>query len=179
MKRIFLTSLIVGMIAGIVFAQHQGMPCMAQHDFGKSEFAPKMGGGHGRQPGDIHRALMGIDLTDSQENSLEKLKREHKVIMTGLHSDMAGIHAKGKLLIVDDKVKDSDIKSFAANVSKFSAKMAYQRMSHAREVRKLLTEEQRLEFDNNVLSHGGSKHKKMKHKRKLMRGMHGEHKQGN
>jgi|GEM_PF-4955846 hypothetical protein len=178
MKRIFLTSIIIGLLAGSVIAQHQGMVSMAPPDFAKREFVPWSDGDHGKRSDNTHRALMGIDLTDSQEKSLEKIKREHNVTMTELRSDIAGIHAKGKLLIVNDKVKDSEIKDFAAKISHFSEKMAYKRISHARVVRNLLTEDQRLEFDNNILSHGAPKHKKMKHMRKRMRGMHGNHGRG-
>jgi len=175
MRRVFLTSLIIGLLAGSVFAQHPGIQGMAFRDYGQRGDAPWMGKDHGKHSGDMHRAMMGIDLNEKQEKTIAKLKREHKIKLIELKSQMAGLHAKGKLLIVDDNVKDSDIKAFATKISSYSGKMFVLRMSHARDVRALLTDEQRLTFDNNVLSQGPPKHKKMKHMQNRRRGMRGRH----
>ena len=172
MKRVFLTALIVGLLAGTMFAQHMGKDHMARRDFMHEKGSPWMDNDHGNHKGEMHRAMMGIDLTEKQEIALDQLKRDHKIKMIELKSQMAGIHAKGKLLIVDDDVKDSEIKDFASKISKFSGEMVVERMSHSRKVRGLLNEEQRLRFDNNILSHSSAKQMKQKHMRHRIRERH-------
>ena len=172
MKRVFLTSLIIGLLAGSVFAQGPGMRGGPRADFGGMDGC-YMGERYGDQPGGMHGALMGIDLSEKQEKSIAKLKRDHRVKMTELKSDMAGVHAKGKLLIVNDKVKDSEIKAFADKISTYSRNIAIEKMSHARNVRGLLNEDQQLSFDNNVLKGGPSKNHGAKKMHKRMRKMHG------
>jgi len=176
MKRIFLTALVLGMLAGSVIAQGRGMHGVPHP--GKGGFspmgAPWMGFDSASHHGEMHGALRGIDLNEKQKKSIAKLKRDYRMKMIELRSDMAGTHAKGKLLIVSDKTKDSDIKEFADKISSFGRKMMIQKMNHSRTVRKILTEEQQVTFDNNILKERSHGQKKGEHMRKRMRKWHGE-----
>lgn len=102
--------------------------------------------------GGIHRGLMGVDLTAEQKDKLAVIARNHQRKMAELQQEVAGTQAKLKLMITDDNFNKSEVESLAKKVAKVHETMMIARSEHLRAVRDLLTPEQRIQFDSNVMS---------------------------
>jgi len=143
MKRVLLSSLaiIILLTAGSLFAQPPGMK-------GNMPMAPNF------------RQGAFLDLSAEQQTKIDKLRLEHQKMVVTLRADVQSMQTAYRLMIIDPKVSDAKLK---AQLSKISAKreaLALLRAKHQRQVRSLLTDEQKVKFDQRILSgHGKRGHK--------------------
>jgi len=115
---------------------------------------PAWGGGEPR-PNPGRECLAGLDLSDKQKQQIAKLKRDHHRKMVELGSKMAGMRGKIKLMITGEDFKQSDLNELCQNIGKFHERMVQMRVNHMRQIRNLLTDEQKVIFDQRVLSRPG------------------------
>ncbi len=140
MKRIFIPSLalIVFLTAGSLFAQPPGMK-------GNMPPAPNF------------RQGAALDLSAEQQTKIDKLRLDLQKMAAPLQADVQSLQTAYRLMIIDPKVSESQLK---AQLSKISAKrqaLALQRAKHQRQVRSLLTDEQKVKFDQRIISGHGKK----------------------
>jgi len=162
-KSILTFSLILLLAGGMVWAQ---MPApdkpMSPPGMGCGKFKGEPPGRCGMMPDDDDnffrpnmRCLAGLDLSAEQKNKIDKLFLEHHRTMTEMHTEMAGVKGKIALLITSDKFSQSDLNELSRKVSKFAEQMVLKRVEHARQIREVLTPEQRVIFDQGILSRPG------------------------
>lgn len=162
MRNILLTALIATfLISGAAFSQppedmmpgmHRGhgMKGMMGNCCGMGQgpgFGPMMGMGG---PGQV----MGMNLTEDQQKKIAELKRDHQRKMIEIASEEAGLHGKVKLMITADRFKQSDADDLTEKITRFQRDRMTAHIQHMRTVRDLLTPEQRVKFDQNVMSRG-------------------------
>ncbi len=140
MKRVLLSglTLIVLLTAGSLFAQPPGM---------KGNMSPA--------PNFRQGAVLG--LSAEQQTKIDKLRLEHQKMTAPLRADVQSLQTAYRLMIIDPKISESKLK---AQLSKISAKrqaLALLRAKHQRQVRSLLTDEQKVKFDQRIISGHGKK----------------------
>ena len=124
-----------------------------------------MGGSHWGMRGGPHwdddaRCEMGeryddLKLSDDQRAKLDKMRLEHQTQMMDWHNEMAMAKTQLKKLIIADKADDKAIGEAAAKLGKLHEQKAKLMAAHLRQVRAILTDEQRVKFDSQVLSSKG------------------------
>ncbi len=140
MKRAFILSLIfmVALTTSNVFAQRPG--------FGQDK--PMM---QRFQQADY------LGLTDEQKTHIEKLRLEHQKEVTPLRDEVRSLRSTYNLLIIDDKVSEAKLKKQAASISALRETLSLKRALHQLQVRSLLTDDQKVKFDQHVISGRGQK----------------------
>ncbi len=116
------------------------------------------GDGNGRHRG--LKADAGLcnklpDLTDDQKDQIQALRVEHKKVALENRNQLAVLKAELKVLTTAENADMKGINKKADEIGTLKTKMAKQRLAHHQEVRKLLTEEQRLVFDTKMQHHRG------------------------
>jgi len=101
-------------------------------------------------PGD----MQGIKFTDEQRAKLDKMKLEVQKIRLEKKAQMVDLHAKLKLAMTAEKINQKDIDDIATKMGKFHQEAILQRAKHMREVRDMLTAEQKIQFDQRILGGG-------------------------
>jgi len=96
--------------------------------------------------------MMGLNLTDDQQASLQKAHLEMQKKQLERHAQMVDLMTKLKLAMVADKYSQKDIDDLAAKIGKFHQESVQLKAKHLREVRDVLTPEQRAHFDQMILS---------------------------
>ncbi len=172
MKRFLVAALALAFIvSGVTFAQGRGMgPCGQGMGSGMGQGPMMMKGDF--DPPDMPHCMRGIDLTEDQEKKIAGLKRDHHRKMLEMKSDMAGTRAKMKLLITEDKYDKGAVEKLIDKVADHHKTVMKMRVEHFREVREILTPEQRVQFDGNLMHGGFMGHDKGKFKRPGMGRMH-------
>lgn len=125
-----------------------------------SVFAQRPGFAQDRQMGPRFQQFQQgtyLNLTADQQTQIDKLRLEHQKGVTLLRDEVRSLHTAYRLMIVDDKVSEANLKK---QLNKISAKreiLALNRAKHQRQVRALLTDEQKVKFDQHILSGRGAK----------------------
>ncbi len=150
MKRIFISSLalIVFLTAGSLFAQPPGM---------KGNMPPKPN----------FRQGAALDLSAEQQTKIDKLRLELQKMAAPLRADVQSLQTAYRLMIIDSKVSESQLKAQLAKISAKRQALALQRAKHQRQIRSLLTDEQKVKFDQRIISGHGKKGRKG-HKGQMM-----------
>ena len=100
-----------------------------------------------------HMALCkGLNLTDEQQIQIQNLKLKHQRAMVELQTDVASLRGKLKLLITDDSFKEKEVNGIVDKLAKAHQKQMQMKVKHLREVRDILTDEQKVRFDQKILS---------------------------
>jgi len=99
--------------------------------------------------------LRGIDLTDDQEAKIEKARLDMQRKKVENRAVIVDLHTKLKLALTSDKTTDKEIADIAGKIGKFHQDAVKMHADFLREVRKNLTDKQRIEFDRNVLMSPG------------------------
>lgn len=97
-----------------------------------------------------------LDLTEEQQAKISKMRLEMQKEMTPLRSKVQTLRSEYKLMIIDEKISEADLKSKLDEISGLRKDMALKRAKHQRQVRSILTDEQKVKFDQRILS--GRKH---------------------
>ena len=148
MKRVLLSglALIVLLTAGSLFAQPPGMR-------GNMPPAPGMMGTMPPAPNVLPGALLG--LSAEQQTAIAKLRLEHQKMAAPLRAEVQSLRTTYRLMLIDSKVSESKLKSQFAKISAKRQALALLQAKHQRAVRNLLTDEQKVKFDQRILSGHG------------------------
>jgi len=114
----------------------------------------KTGRGQGRnfekqgmgQPGDGLTKL--LDLTEEQQGKLKDLQLAHQKKVLPIKNDLAEKNAKLNTLETTEPVDMKAINSLIDDISKQKAQLMKERVSMHQEIRKMLTDDQRIIFDS-------------------------------
>lgn len=96
--------------------------------------------------------MCGIEFTDEQQAKLDKLRLDGQKVRLERRAQMVDLQAKLKLAMTADKYSQKDIDDIAAKMGKFHQEAVLMRAKHLKEVRDMLTPEQRIKFDQHILS---------------------------
>jgi len=162
MRKMTITAVALMLLAGAAFAQP---PMDGKSPDGMPPGHPKMMGmmGHGGMdmkgcdndgPGAMKGCMRSINLSDDQEAKLEKIHFTHQRKQIERKATMVDMQSKLKLAMTAEKFNQKDIDELAAKIGKFHQEAVLLKVSNLREVREILTPEQRPEFDQNVLNMG-------------------------
>ena len=123
-----------------------------------SVFAQRPGFGQDRQMGPRFQQFQQtsyLDLTADQQTQINKLRLEHQKEVTLLRDEVRSLNTAYRLMIIDDKVSESNLKKQLDKISDKREILALNRAKHQRQVRSLLTDEQKVKFDQHVISGRG------------------------
>ena len=123
-----------------------------------------MHGGYGMRGGEQHG--WKATLTDEQEKQIARLKLDYKKKAMPLKGRIQQAKVELALLITTDKPNQNDINKKIDEITKLKAEKMRLKAAHKIEVRKVLNEEQRVQFDLRQLKkasggkdgHGGGGH---------------------
>ncbi len=123
------------------------------------------------QPG--HRGHHGEgkiqDLTEAQEKQIEEIKTAQKQEMLSTHNELKIKEAELTALQTADKVNMADVEAKIREISSLHEKLRINRANSHNDVRNILTDKQRVEFDIHHAKRPAGHHPGM-------RGKHGHHK---
>ena len=105
-------------------------------------------GGHGMHHG--HNSWM-TSLTDKQTKQINKLKLEYEKQVYPIRAKIKQARVELGMLIIADKPRQKDIDNKIDNIVKLKAQKMRLKIAHKIEIRKILTEDQRVQFDKRVL----------------------------
>ena len=144
-----ITAIIVVILftVGLASAQPFGTPGQVK---GQRERGP---GQMGPYQGDM-LGMFGLKLTDEQNKQVQNLKLEHQRAMLVMKSDMSEQHNKLKLAVTDNKFNQSDVDKIAGNFGNAHEKKIQMKVKFLRAMRDILTDDQRVIFDQKILARG-------------------------
>jgi Spy/CpxP family protein refolding chaperone len=96
-------------------------------------------------------ALNALDLTEDQEQKIDDLRLEHQKEMIPLRTELDELRASYRLMVVDEQVSESEIEKNLKKQNDVLLKRRMEQVRHIREVRSLLTDEQKTRFDTHFL----------------------------
>lgn len=96
-----------------------------------------------------------LDLTDQQKEQFKALRLDHQKAMLPMKNELNELNAKLKTLSTAENADMKAINSQIDKIGSLKTKMMKSKAAHKQEMRKILTEEQRIMFD----SHKGRKGK--------------------
>ena len=111
------------------------------------------------------KRMMGmkmLNLTADQQKKIDALRLDFQKKILPLRSEVQALRTNFKLLVIDNKASEGKLKAQLQKISAKQQEMALLRAKHQRSVRDLLTAEQKIKFDQHILS--GHKKGKMHHK---------------
>ncbi len=147
-KHITIAVLTLSLVAGLAMAQPQA---------GRPGMGPGHGGWMSNQPGPppeagFHKGCMGLNLTDEQQKEIQALRLAHQRKMVELKSETGNLRDKLKLVITDDKFNEKAVSDITGKLAKAQQQRMEMKAKHLRKVRDLLTDEQKVKFDQKVLA---------------------------
>jgi Spy/CpxP family protein refolding chaperone len=104
-----------------------------------------------------------LDLTDEQQTQVQELRLEHQKEMITIKDEMHSLRTQMKLLMTEDRPSTSEIETIAGKIGAAARNIALAKANHKMEVRKLLTDEQKVKFDTMTLRHGERGHRDARH----------------
>ena len=130
--------------------------------------------------GRMQGCMKGMNLDDDQKGKIEKLRLAHQKEMLALKTETSGLRDKMKLLVIADKFDQKAVDDLAGKIAKAHEKRVSLMVKHLRKVRDILNDEQKVKFDQHVISgemgfRGQKRGPGMMHRGKFHRG-HRHHK---
>jgi Spy/CpxP family protein refolding chaperone len=108
--------------------------------------------------------MMIPDLTEQQAEQIKSMRVEHMKDMQSLRNQMAEKKARLRTLSTADKVNMTEINKVIDEFGKMQTQMMKMREQYRQDIRKLLTDEQRIFFDSHQpMRHEGPHQKAMPH----------------
>ncbi len=132
-KRILAIAVVSLLLMGSVFAQP-----------GPGKMGPQQG-----QPG--LQMFKGLNLTDEQRSKIEDLHLEMQKKMISMQGDLQKLEKDFRLMVIDEKVSDSQLQHQLQKIHDLKLKMELERAKNHRKVRSLLTDDQKKKFDSMYL----------------------------
>ncbi|MCK4663623.1 MAG: Spy/CpxP family protein refolding chaperone [Bacteroidales bacterium] len=110
------------------------------------------------------KCLMNIpDLTDEQTEQIENVRIENMKKTLPLKSQLEEKRAKYKTLMVAEKADMNEINKIIDEMGEIKTQKMKQRTSHKQEIRKILTDDQRVYFDTKTFYSKGKRMGKKGH----------------
>lgn len=108
--------------------------------------------------GPMMQKMNFLQLTEKQQKQIDKMRLEFQKEVLPLRDKVQNLRNAFKLMIVDEKVSGSGLKKQLEKIGAVKQELALKRALHQREVRKLLTDDQKVKFDQHIISgHKGGK----------------------
>jgi len=120
-----------------------------------------------RDPGLM--GLYNLQLSNKQRTQIDKLRLEFEKEISPLRDKVRSLENAYRLMIVDEKVSTTQLKSQLQEISAKKQQLALKRALQQRKIRSLLTDEQKVKFDQRIIS--GPKPHRMHGFHKGRRGM--------
>lgn len=136
---------------GMLFAFLIANSAVAQQGRGQGN-----GQGRGQGYGQGQQDCNLPDLTEAQQQQMEKLRTEHQKTMLAHHNQMGELQAKLRTLETADKADQNAIDATIDQMGKMRTDMQKKNAAHRQAIRSLLDEKQRLAFDSQ--DHRGRHH---------------------
>lgn len=113
---------------------------------------------HGKE----HKGHMSMipDMTEEQKEQIEESRTEHLRVILPLKNQLMEKEARLHTLSTAEKVNMKEIYKMIEEIGELKIKAMKEHAAHRQEVRKLLTEEQRLVFDMHPMPHQSRPHMK-------------------
>jgi len=119
------------------------------------------GEGHCKGRGE-HMMVPG--LSEQQLEQMKSMRTEHMKEMQSLRNQMAEKKARLRTLSTADKVNMNDINKVIDEIGAMRTQMMKMKEQHRQNIRKMLTDDQRIYFDSHQpMHHEGPHHKAMPH----------------
>lgn len=128
-KRMLAITVVSLLLIGSVFAQPGPGP---------------MGPQQGPQGIQMFKAL---NLTDEQRSKIEDLHLEMQKKMLSMQGDLQKLEKDFRLMVIDEKVSESQLQKQLQKIHDLKLKMALERAKNHRKIRSLLNDEQKKKFD--------------------------------
>ncbi len=93
-----------------------------------------------------------LNLTADQQKKIDALRLDFQKKILPLRSEVQALRTNFKLLVIDNKASEGKLKAQLQKISAKQQEMALLRAKHQRSVRALLTAEQKIKFDQHILS---------------------------
>jgi Spy/CpxP family protein refolding chaperone len=165
MKQYFLFSVLLIMaFSVIVSAQPGDRPCTGDKEGPKMGAMPMMGHGfvkgmEGCKRGQGANHYFNLpNLTDGQKANLDELRLAHQKAVLPLRNLLGEKQAHLMTVRTEDKADLNKINQVVDEIGAVKVKLAKEREAYHQNVRKILTEEQRLIFDMRPMKGGPGKH---------------------
>jgi Spy/CpxP family protein refolding chaperone len=130
------------------------------------EMKPERAEGESHCKGRGEHMMMIPDLTEQQHEQMKSMRTEHMKEMQSLRNQMAEKKARLRTLSTADKVKMAEINKVIEDMGEMRTQMMKMREQHRQDIRKMLTDDQRIFFDTHQPMHQkGPHHKAMPHMR--------------
>ncbi len=104
------------------------------------------------------KQMRGLNLNDEQREQVAQLRLELKKQNLPLRAKLNDYQAQLKLLVVDDQFSTARAREILEKIENIRQQMALNRLLFQRKFRALLTPEQRIKFDNRLLTQGKTRH---------------------
>lgn len=128
------------------------------------EMKPERAEGEGHCKGRGERMMMIPDLTDQQMEQMKSMRTEHMKEMQSLRNQIGEKKARLRTLSTTDKVNMTEINKVIDEMGEMRTQMMKMREQHRQNIRKMLTDDQRIFFDSHQPMHyEGPHHKAMPH----------------
>ena len=126
----------------------------------------------GKGQGKARMAKMNfLNLSEEQQTKIDKLRLEFKKEIVPLRAKIHSLKPEYRLMIVDENVTTKQLQNKLNSISEVKQEMALKRALHQRQVRSLLTDDQKVKFDQHIISGRGEKAaQRGMHKRQGKRG---------
>ncbi len=106
----------------------------------------------GNPPAGADKLVRGLGLSPEQQTRIAQLRLELQKQNLPLQAKLNEYQAQLKLLLVDDQFSTARAKAILQKIGDVRQQIALNRLQFQRKVREMLTPEQRVKFDNRILS---------------------------
>lgn len=99
--------------------------------------------------GQQHQRVMAmLDLSDEQKEQIQEIHLNGQKEMLPLKTQLQEAHAKLRTLTVADEYDEGEVQEVIGEISELNKTMLTNRVEHRQQIRELLTDDQRVKFDN-------------------------------
>jgi|GEM_PF-2030318 len=103
----------------------------------------------------MHKMDDPLNLSEQQRSQIDALRLDHEKQMMGFKDQLHSLRTQMNILITTNNPSTSEIKKLAGQIGDVTEKMAQATAEHKVNVRKLLTDEQKVKFDLMTLDRRG------------------------
>jgi len=108
--------------------------------------------GQGHPMGPQMQKMNQLQLSEKQQTKMDGLRLDFQKQILPLRSELQVLKTAYKLMVIDDKVSESKLKAQLQKISAKRQEIALMRVKHTRQIRSLLTADQKTKFDQHYLS---------------------------
>ena len=93
-----------------------------------------------------------LQLSEQQQKQIDKLRLDFRKEISPMQDKARSLNNAYRLMIVDEKISKDQLKKQLEKISTVRQELALKRALHQRQVRELLTDEQKVKFDQRIIS---------------------------